>query len=743
MNRRVFPTIPTRSMSNKLPPGFTSHFARLFSAALFALLAFSHFAAGWAPGTTSPLVTSGFVVDAANRRDVLAFYNTIYRASDTYVSDMGWTGNVSTGVPGTTSDAFKGHVLRRINYYRAMAGLTADIYFTAALSAKCQQAALMFSANNAISHTPPTNWTWYTAEAAEAASNSNIGLGSCGPATIDGYMVDYGSGNSAVGHRRWILYSRAWEMATGDVPPSAGKNSANALWVFGTNRPSATARFVPWPNAGYAPNTTVPTRWSLSYPAANFGSATVSMTQNGVPVTLSVISRTANGYGDNTIVWEPSGIATNNKSDIAYSVSVSGIQGTGVPSSCTYVVTLFDPSSLGEGVTISGPASAVAGQTFSFNQVDQADAYELRVSAGSSAAWAEGAEDAPVPAIIDKSDGTYALRQSTVKRGGTKAFHLAFKDVYAGPQLFEIDRELVPTASSQVFFYDLFRWATTTARLSLEVSDDAGLSWTEIWGRNGNGNTSSSGWDSAFNARSASLSAYVGRPIKLRFVFRFTSSTFIGNDASFGVFIDDISVSDAVQLVGTTTTQLAPTSSGFSFDSSVVGGAPAPGTTYYMRLRPQVGTRWFGDGALKTVSALAGTIYTSWAASQESASGLASGSLSSDPGGDLNRDGVPNLMAYLLGGQAASHAAHLVPKPSVEGAFLILRYPVDTAQKDVRLTAQASSDLLLWSNAGGIAAPAGFTDAYESGSGVEVWRAAVPLTPGARAFIRLRSAPKP
>lgn len=730
-------------MSNCFPLSFARRSGRLFSAALFAVFGCCQFAAGWTPGTTNPSATSGFVVDVTNRRDVLAFHNTVYRASDNYASDVGWTGNVSTGIPGTTSAAFKGHVLRRINYYRAMVGLAGDIYFAEALNAKCQQAALMFSANNAISHTPPTSWTWYTAEAAEAAGKSNIGLGTYGPATIDGYMVDYGSGNSSVGHRRWILYSRAWEMATGDVPPSAGKSSANALWVFGTNKPSVTAKFVPWPNAGYVPKTIVPARWSLSYPAANFGSATVSMTQNGVPVSVSVVSRTDNGYGDNTIVWEPSGIATNNNADVSYTVSVSGIRGTGVPSSCTYVVTLFDPSSLGETVTIAGPATANVGQVFSFNRIDQADAYELRASAASSAAWTEGAEDTPTPAIIDKSDGTYALRQSTVKRSGAKAFHLAFKDVNAGSQAFEIDRELVPTATSKVFFYDLFRFATTTARLSLEVSDNAGLSWTEIWGRNGNGNTSSSGWDTVFNARSATLSGYSGRAIKLRFIFRFTSSTFTDNSTNSGVFVDDILVTDTTQLIGTTVTSLDAAASGFEFNSSTIGTTPVAGATYYFRLRPQVGTRWFGDGELKAVTTLSGITYASYAVLEEANSSLPSGSLSGDPAGDYNRDGVRNIIAYLLGGQAASYAAHLLPTPSSEGGFLVLRYPVDTSQNDFRLTAQASTDLISWSNSGGAGAPVGFTDAYESGSGVEVWRAAVPLTPGSRAFLRLQVIPKP
>ena len=54
----------------------------------------------WVPGTAVPLAADGFVVDALNRRDVLAFYQTVYVASEGYGARMGWTGSVSGGVAG-------------------------------------------------------------------------------------------------------------------------------------------------------------------------------------------------------------------------------------------------------------------------------------------------------------------------------------------------------------------------------------------------------------------------------------------------------------------------------------------------------------------------------------------------------------------------------------------------------------------------------------------------------------------
>lgn len=291
-------------------------------------------AQGWQPGSAFPAAADGFSVNVTNRRDVLAFHQNVYQASQNYAANLGWTGNISSGVAGTTSVAFKEDVRRRVNYYRALAGLPGDIVFNTVKSAKCQQAALMMSANNKLDHYPTSSWIFYTADGSEAAAKSNLALGYYGPAAVDGYMVDPGSGNELVGHRRWLLYSQAREMATGDIPRSGSYNPTNSLWVIGDFKAAPPAKFVAWPNEGYAPAQVVPARWSLSYPNADFGSASVSMSLNGTNVPLTVVHRsttkTAN-YGDRTIVWEPTGLPATVTSDLAYLVTVSGIKGTGVP----------------------------------------------------------------------------------------------------------------------------------------------------------------------------------------------------------------------------------------------------------------------------------------------------------------------------------------------------------------------------------------------------------------------------
>lgn len=557
----------------------------------------------WSPGTQNPSATAGFSVNRTDRRDVLAFHNTIYNASEGFASRMNWTGNVTTGPAGTTSAGFKGDVLRRINYYRALSGLPADIFLNNIKSAKCQEAALMFSAMSSISHTPPSSWTHYSANASEAAANSNIAYGTYGPESVNAYMWDDGASNYPVGHRRWLLYSRAQEMGTGDVPASASKPGANAIWVIGDHKAAPSPSFVAWPNNGFVPRTLVPARWSLSYPNANFGSATVNMTRNGTSVSLSINSRSDNGYGENTLVWTPSGITTNSTADQTYQVTVSNISGTGVPTSLSYSATIFDPQTLGEFVTVSGPSIASSGTSFTFNSITQADQYQLRVSRESSTVWTEGAEDSPTPAIINGTSASYSFRQSTVKNTGSKAFHLTFPSLSESTQFFEIDRDIIPGANSTVTFRDLFRYSTTGSRLSLEASADGGIYWTELWGRNGNGNTSSSGWDTTFQSRSAALSAFSGKPTRIRFVYRYSGSAFVGNTTTSGVFIDDISVNQAGELVGTTVTTLSSSESGFVLNATTAGSALLTGEKYHLRIRPQVGTVWFEDGPLKIVSA--------------------------------------------------------------------------------------------------------------------------------------------
>ena len=285
-------------------------------------------------------------VDTQNRQAVINFYQIDYKASDGV--DSGWTGNRDGCNPGTTTAAFKSAIVNRINYFRNMAGVPSITGLRDEYNQKAQQAALMMSVNNALSHDPPNNWLCYTTEGDDAAGSSNLYLGVYGPAAISGYIVDPGGGNYFVGHRRWILYPQTQFMGTGDIPGTGGRPS-NALWVFDRDnmwgaRPETRESFVAWPPPGYVPYQVVYPRWSFSYAKADFSAATVTMTQNGVPVSVAV-QPVGNGYGENTLVWEPNISISAPSSDVVFHITINQVGGNGIPSTFDYDVIMINPGS--------------------------------------------------------------------------------------------------------------------------------------------------------------------------------------------------------------------------------------------------------------------------------------------------------------------------------------------------------------------------------------------------------------
>lgn len=203
-----------------------------------------------------------------------------------------------------------------------MVGLNNDITFDATKNAKCQKAALIFMVNKKLSHEPPSSWKCYTAEGAEAAGKSNIYLGREGSAAITGYIEDPGANNYFVGHRRWILYSAAKVMGHGST------SNSDALWVIGGSQtPSSLPEFISWPPQNYIPAELIFDRWSFAIPSADFTNTQITMTyNNNSSIGLTIVSNNDNGYGDNTIIWEPKNINTSSSEDITYNVKVKNVK---------------------------------------------------------------------------------------------------------------------------------------------------------------------------------------------------------------------------------------------------------------------------------------------------------------------------------------------------------------------------------------------------------------------------------
>jgi len=501
------------------------------------------------PRRSLSAVPAGYRVDTQSREQVRSFYNTVYQAAENAESD--WTGNYGACHPGTTQDAFKAQVILRVNYFRAMAGVPAGVALDLATSLKAQEAALMMSSQGDLDHFPATSWACYTAEGAEAARNSNLALGSHGPQSVNGYMEDHGGGNAAVGHRRWLLYPQTERMGTGDVPGDDSLMAANAIWVFdgrfGQERPSTREAYVAWPPPGYVPYSQVYTRWSFSHPGADFASASVTLTSNGVPVAVRLEPLVAN-TGESTLVWYPAGSnpgqptpVTKPSADVEYGVEVRGVRVRGTATDFRYTVRAFDPATPGPDTVvprIQGPSQVPVGvgTTYPFEPVPMAEGYEWRQASRETGLLLEGAEGNAGGLVADTSAGYDVVVRSPVA-SGSFAYHLAHP---APPkdQILVHRKVFLLAADSELRFRSRLGLATSIQRATVQISDDEGRTWTEVYAQSGTG---SSG-ETSYQVRSVSLGGFAGKTVGLRFVYNFRApgSYFPQTTDGIGWYLDDI-----------------------------------------------------------------------------------------------------------------------------------------------------------------------------------------------------------
>lgn len=271
-------------------------------------------------------------------------WNTVYNVP---TPDIGWTGNLATCTPGTTSQAWRNAVLRRINYFRSMAGLPSATLYDS-YNQESQAAALIMSAQNDLNHTPPSTWACWTQLGYNGASSANLYGGVNGPDAITGYMDDYGL--DVMGHRRWVLYPQTQQFGTGDTPGAPNHWKSNALHVFDTPnlfgpRPAVRDGFVAWPPPVYVPYQVTFAYWSLSYPDADFSAAAVSVTSGGVPLSVTRYPQ-QDGYGENTLVWKINSVNggwPRPAADTPYQVAVTNVKVGTQTLNFNYTVTVFDP----------------------------------------------------------------------------------------------------------------------------------------------------------------------------------------------------------------------------------------------------------------------------------------------------------------------------------------------------------------------------------------------------------------
>ncbi len=621
----------------------SQHTHTLLTSSLLA--AFASLAQAWTPGIGHEADTSGFTVNTQSRNDVISFWHSVYRQSEGYEDRINWTGSIGSGNPGTTSAAFKDDIERRINYYRAMAGMNANIFVSPSSltisdnsghnapagttkQTAAQAAAFMLSCNSDefrtgggvatgahSPHDPPASWIFDSQTARNGAYFSNLAVGHYGPGAIDAYMRENdrtGASvkNSKVAHRRWILYSRRKEVSTGDVTltPSgtAPYYAANALYVIGDLLPPpADNTFIAWPSAGFFPEPILPEPWSLSYPGADFGPATVSITNAaGTPVATTVLSRNAS-YGDNTLVWKldtpPPSAATE---DQTYHVTVSNIFVGGSPRSHSYSVTIINPNRLLQATNLNGSDNPPdTGARYFFTPVDKAVEYEFNVTRQTAATWIESAEDDTAANITDNTASNYDLRAShswPTNYGGNyftsgKSFRLAFPDNVTVPeQSFIINRNILPHNGATVNYSLRRGYMQSSTNLAIQSSTDGGASWTTLASHSGN---ASGEPDNRFSNLTTSIPES-SNTVLIRFLFFRNAGAAVYDVTTYpgypmGIFIDNISFTNCDELVSLGQTTVPSSADYATLDATSAGGPLVAGQGYIIRARARIGNHWF------------------------------------------------------------------------------------------------------------------------------------------------------
>lgn len=115
--------------------------------------------------------------------------------------------------------------------------------------------------------------------------------------------------------------------------------------------------------------------------------------------------------------------------------------------------------------------------------------------------------------------------------------------------------------------------------------------------------------------------------------------------------------------------------------------------------------------------------YDAWAAENN---------LAGSPQDDPDRDGIPNLVEYLIGSNPAAPNGNQLPQPIREGASLTFTWQKVLNRTDVSGTVESSVNLSTWTPVPDLS--------VSTAGGIETRRATIPITPGVpRVYLRLRA----
>lgn len=281
---------------------------------------------------------------------------------------LGWTGKKGVCKPGKISGESYTKLLKRINYFRRLAGVHDDVYLDSTWCKYAQAAALIMYSNDELTHDPGAGMKCFSKDGKLGAQTSN--LSSMTPESfkllIADEIEDGGSSNAESGHRRWLLYSNALRMGVGVTP---GAYAVRVLAPYEEKQKDTAAyhgavpEYFAYPFRGYVPYQLVYPKWTFAVPGgADFAVAKVEATAGDKPLSCSVIGRSKLPFGDPTLVWTVKGI----KEDFGYNyydmatkkqefeklglmnkkitVKISNVKVDGKMKSYSYSFSIFDPA---------------------------------------------------------------------------------------------------------------------------------------------------------------------------------------------------------------------------------------------------------------------------------------------------------------------------------------------------------------------------------------------------------------
>ncbi len=232
------------------------------------------------------------------------------------VPEYNWNGFADSCMWGKMTDDIALRAEQRINYFRRMAGLTEMIALTKEDNEVCMMAALMCESNKAMSHDPNDGWRCFIPAGADALKNSLLTKDGNPAIAVTAAM---GQNHATVGNRRWLLYPQSAYMGIGTSKSYTVIKAVDQSQTLDTNKYKS--QYIAWPPANTCPKMLVFKKWSFSIDQNTEGAIVTMKDASGNDVELKQETN-ANGYGLNTVVWEPKINAATLTDNTAFTVTV-------------------------------------------------------------------------------------------------------------------------------------------------------------------------------------------------------------------------------------------------------------------------------------------------------------------------------------------------------------------------------------------------------------------------------------